>query len=144
MNEQSRGRVLSQEEEERDDRPLSTADVARATDTQPMRQPPREEEVVSPSMATQQEHVPLLPGEQTTEFRLRWDQIQTSFVDEPKQAVQQADSLVAELMQKLAKSFADERQNLENQWGRGDDVSTEDLRISLQRYRSFFSRLLSI
>jgi hypothetical protein len=68
---------------------------------------------------------------------------QTSFVDEPRRTVEEGDTLVAELMQRLANSFAEERQSLETQWDRGDDVSTEDLRVALQRYRSFFDRLLS-
>jgi hypothetical protein len=74
----------------------------------------------------------------------RWDRIQTGFVDEPRQAVEQADHLVAEVIKYLAESFAGERRNLEEQWSRGNDVSTEDLRVSLQRYRSFFDRLLSM
>jgi hypothetical protein len=74
----------------------------------------------------------------------RWDDIQAGFVDEPRQAVQEADSLVAETMQQLANTFARERNNLEQQWGRGGDVSTEDLRIAFRRYRSFFKRLLSV
>jgi hypothetical protein len=65
-------------------------------------------------------------------------------VDEPRRAVEQADSLVASAMKRLAEVFAEERFNLEHQWDRGDNVSTEDLRIALQRYRSFFQRLLSI
>jgi hypothetical protein len=65
------------------------------------------------------------------------------FVDEPRRAVEQADALVADLMQRLASVFSDERKSLEGQWDRGDDVSTEDLRVALQRYRSFFDRLLS-
>jgi hypothetical protein len=74
----------------------------------------------------------------------RWDEIQAGFVDEPRRAVQDADSLVAETMQQLANTFARERGNLEQQWGRGDNVSTEDLRIAFRRYRSFFKRLLSV
>lgn len=74
----------------------------------------------------------------------RWDDIQAGFVDEPRRAVQDADSLVAETMQQLANTFARERGNLEQQWGRGDNVSTEDLRIAFRRYRSFFKRLLSV
>ena len=66
------------------------------------------------------------------------------FVDEPRQAVQQADSLVAGAMKRLAEMFAAERAKLEGQWDRGDDVSTEDLRLALRRYRSFFGRLLSV
>ena len=74
----------------------------------------------------------------------RWDEIQTGFVDNPRQAVEQADHLVAETVKRLAQMFADERNKLEQQWSRGDHVSTEDLRVALQRYRSFFDRLLSI
>ena len=86
---------------------------------------------------------PLLGGEDADAFRTRWHSVQTAFVDEPRQAVEQADALVAELMQRLAQTFAEERESLEGQWSRGEDVSTEDLRVALQRYRSFFERLLS-
>jgi hypothetical protein len=86
---------------------------------------------------------PLLGDEDTTDFRNRWQGVQTGFVDEPRDSVQRADALVAELMQRLAATFRDERESLEAQWSRGDDVSTEDLRVALQRYRSFFERLLS-
>jgi hypothetical protein len=85
----------------------------------------------------------LLPREQNTEFQSRWEKIQTGFVDEPRKTVEQADELVAEVMKRLAEGFATERQRLEGQWGRGEDVSTEDLRVTLQRYRGFFQRLLS-
>ena len=85
----------------------------------------------------------LLPREQNAEFQTRWEKIQTGFVDEPRQTVEQADELVAEVMKRLAEGFATERERLEGQWGRGEDVSTEDLRIALQRYRGFFQRLLS-
>ena len=74
----------------------------------------------------------------------KWRDIQADFVDHPRQAMQDADALVAGLMQQLAKTFADERAQLEAQWSRGDDVSTEDLRVSLQRYRAFFERLLAV
>jgi hypothetical protein len=87
---------------------------------------------------------PLLEEEATVEVRSRWETIQGGFVDEPRRAVEEADTLVAELMQRLADSFAEERKGLEGQWDRGDEVSTEDLRIALQRYRSFFDRLLSV
>jgi hypothetical protein len=86
---------------------------------------------------------PLFAGEETERFRGRWTEIQAAFVDEPRRAVEDADALVAELMKRLAETFAQERSNLESQWDRGDDVSTEDLRLALQRYRSFFDRLLS-
>lgn len=86
---------------------------------------------------------PLLPGEEAESFRGRWTELQTRFVDEPKEAVQGADALVAELMKRLAESFAGERETLEQQWSGGGEASTEDLRVALQRYRSFFERLLS-
>ncbi len=86
---------------------------------------------------------PLLPADLTATFQDRWEEVQTRFVDEPRGAVEEADRLVANLMQKLAESFAQERERLEAQWGRGEDISTEDLRVSLQRYRSFFQRLLA-
>lgn len=75
-------------------------------------------------------------------LRSRWADAQAEFVDSPQQAVQDADALVAELMQQLAETFARERATLEQQWVRGEDVSTEDLRVALTRYRSFFERLL--
>jgi len=87
---------------------------------------------------------PLLPGDLVQELRGRWDQVQTGFVDEPRQAVQQADELVARAMKHIAETFASERQNLEGQWDRGDEVNTEDLRQALRKYRAFFQRLLSI
>lgn len=87
---------------------------------------------------------PLLPAEQSDRFEQRWNEIQASFVDEPRQAVEQADTLVAELMQELASGFSETRSRLEAQWdNEGDDASTEDLRVALTRYRSFFNRLLS-
>jgi len=87
---------------------------------------------------------PLLAGEVVNELRTRWTDIQAGFVDEPRRAVEQADALVAEAIKRLAETFANERNQLEGQWDRGGDVSTEDLRQALQRYRSFFSRLLSV
>jgi len=91
-----------------------------------------------------EERQPLFASNEAEGFRSRWTEIQTGFVDEPRSAVEYADGLVAEVMQELARSFARERQNLESQWDHGDSVSTEDLRLALQRYRSFFDRLLSM
>jgi hypothetical protein len=87
---------------------------------------------------------PLFLNNELEELRNRWNGVQTAFVDEPRRAVEQADGLVASAMKRLAEVFAEERSKLEHQWDRGDNVSTEDLRIALQRYRSFFHRLLSI
>jgi hypothetical protein len=87
---------------------------------------------------------PLFPQNELQDLRTNWDRIQVGFVDEPRRAVEQADSLVASTMKRLAEVFAQERSKLEQQWDRGDNVSTEDLRVALQRYRSFFHRLMAI
>ena len=87
---------------------------------------------------------PLFPNEELQGLRARWKEIQIAFVDEPRKAVEQADGLVASAMKRLAEVFAEERAGLERQWDRGDSVSTENLRVALQRYRAFFDRLLSV
>ena len=111
------------------DAPLSTADLAGRAGVE--------------TPAEQATSEPLLPAEDAEGLRGRWERIQAGFVDEPRRSVQAADQLVAELMQQLASSFSEARTGLESQWDRGDDVSTEDLRVTLQRYRSFFERLLA-
>jgi hypothetical protein len=78
------------------------------------------------------------------DFRSQWSTLQTGFVDEPRRTVEGADKLVAAVMQRLADGFANERSGLEKRWDSGDNVSTEDLRLALQRYRSFFDRLLKL
>jgi hypothetical protein len=89
-------------------------------------------------------HDALFPANDTESFRNRWNDIQVGFVDEPRQSVEKADQLVASVIQRLAQVFADERAKLESDWGKGGEVSTEDLRQALRRYRSFFDRLLSV
>ena len=86
---------------------------------------------------------PLLPRDESERLTERWEEIQTSFVDRPQEAVEEANALVSDLMQRITNSFSTERQRLEKQWSEGEDVSTEDLRVALQKYRSFFDRLLS-
>lgn len=86
----------------------------------------------------------LFPPQVAQEFRQRWDQVQIGFVDDPRRAVQQADELVAHVMKSLAATFADQRSRLEAGLGREGDPNTEDLRVALRGYRSFFQRLLSL
>ena len=93
--------------------------------------------------ASHDEDAALLPADEDAGFQRRWQTLQASFVDEPRSTVDRADELVAQVMQRVAEGFATEREHLERQWGRGEDVSTEDLRVALQRYRAFFRRLLS-
>jgi hypothetical protein len=102
------------------------------------------QEIRDSGAAVADQPTPLFQGTEVAEFRSRWSSVQTAFVDEPRRAVEDADNLVASLMKKLAEGFANERSRLEGQWDRGDNVSTEDLRLALQRYRSFFDRLLKV
>src|SRR5579864_2155197 len=115
---------------------MTTADLARAPDQAPAEENPTRNEQASAT--------PLLPEREVADLRTQWNEVQTGFVDEPRKAVEDADALVASAMQRLAEIFASERSQLEKQWDQGDNVSTEDLRVALQRYRSFFGRLLSI
>jgi len=82
--------------------------------------------------------------DEVNQLKPTWDAIQTRFIDEPRKSVEEADALVASTVQRLTDSFARERANLESRWSKGDNISTEDLRVALQRYRSFFDRLLTV
>jgi hypothetical protein len=159
MSEPSSGGVTTQGR-------LSTEDVARpgagseagtATDSQPDGRTDTEPDSrtdtepdsrtdTEPDSRTDMDASPasLLASERREQMIDRWQEIQTAFVDQPQQAVQDADGLVADLMQQLAEGFAAERRQLEAQWSRGDQISTEELRLNLRRYRSFFQRLLSV
>jgi hypothetical protein len=88
--------------------------------------------------------LPLFAPADAYDLRSRWEKIQIGFVDEPRKSVEQADELVADSIKRLATVFASERNKLEGEWGKTDNLSTEDLRLSLRRYRSFFDRLLSV
>ncbi len=119
------------------DESLTTKDLAQRSDE-------REESADEADRGQEgEQREPLMPEQQSESFVARWQEIQVSFVDEPRESVAKADTLVADLMQRLAASFSTERDHLEAQWDRGDDVSTEELRVALTRYRSFFDRLLS-
>ena len=84
----------------------------------------------------------LLNHQESEQFRASWNAIQGKFVDEPRSAVQQADTLVTEVIAKITEMFASEHSSLESQWNQGNEVSTEQLRQALQHYRSFFNRLV--
>jgi hypothetical protein len=134
--EQDKEKMTSIEQEERKqepaDRVTSTRELAKDLGRTPA------------SKADHSATTALFPENESKDFHKRWTDIQTAFVDEPRRAVERADELVAEVIKRLADSFAQERSRLEGQWGRGDNVSTEDLRVALQRYRAFFDRLLNI
>lgn len=106
------------------------------------------EETVSENQARmnapQEELVPLFEEEAAEKFRSHWLAIQTKFVDDPRDSVQQANDLVADVIENITRSFADRRDSLEKEWNAGGEISTEDLRQALKQYRSFFERLLSL
>jgi enoyl-CoA hydratase/carnithine racemase len=118
-----------------EERKLSTKEIATAMD---------QRAAVESRTAAPEGPSPLFAGEELNGYRARWSGIQTGFVDEPRKAVEEADALVAELMKRLADAFSSERERLESQWEKNEQVSTEDLRLAMRRYRSFFERLLSI
>jgi hypothetical protein len=121
------------------DEPVTTADLAGRSGA-------AEDEPISRDAAAEDDArlEPLLGGDEAGRFRTEWESIQVAFVDDPETSVQRADALVAELMQQLAATFAREREMLEGQWASGDAKGdTEELRVALQRYRSFFERLLT-
>jgi hypothetical protein len=86
----------------------------------------------------------LFGSDELQSFRSRWEEVQAGFVDEPRESVQRADQLVSDLMNKLTSGFDQTRSGLEEQWNKGEEASTEDLRVALTRYRAFFNRLLKI
>jgi|SRR5579862_4283354 len=125
---------------------LTTADIAHGeiVEEAERRSPTVDGAQMAKEPQKAQQFDPLFAAAEAQELRTRWDSIQTAFVDEPRKSVENADNLVAAAIKRLAEIFAEERSKLEAQWGRGDNVSTEDLRLALQRYRSFFTRLLSV
>jgi hypothetical protein len=119
--------------------------------------PPREQSTIPSEQSTTPTDAanPPEPAESSTEhelfaddhlagLRARWDNVQAGFVDDPRECVQKADSLVSDVVEQLTSSFTQARSRLEEQWARGEDASTEDLRVALKRYREFFQRLLAV
>lgn len=147
---------MSKEQEERS---LSTADLVAATEAPSRRSDERMEDRLSgePVPVSKGTDVDMAQGQTQGEplaalftpdvagdFQSRWDAVQIGFVDDPADAVRKADELVAQVMKSLAQSFANERERIESQLDPSDNESTENLRVALRRYRSFFQRLLSL
>ena len=103
-----------------------------------------EENRGSTSSTSEEDFAPLFENNEAEQFRTKWLEIQSRFVDDPSVAVKDADDLVADVIKNITRTFSDKRLGLENQWKRGDKVSTEDLRVAMKRYRSFFNRLLTL
>jgi hypothetical protein len=130
-----------------DDRPLSTADIARGVDhpVDELRQDDMQAKREPQRMGQAEPLAALFPPDVANGFRGRWDAIQIGFVDDPRAAVHNADELVAQVLKSLAGSFADQRSDIESRMGQDDGQSnTEEMRVALQRYRSFFQRLLTL
>jgi hypothetical protein len=131
-------------------RELSTADLPVSANTPP----PLAHEADRPVMAVSTDGVvkttsektlaPLFTQHATTDFRSRWDVIQRGFVDDPQEAVRAGDDLVAQVIKSLSESFSEQRAELEDEMNQTETSSTENRRLALRRYRSFFDRLLSI
>jgi hypothetical protein len=143
MNPDTAGTVTPDGESQRDEStsrtgPESAAEPSAAADLKPTdRQPP----TTGPAAASGDD--PLLSADARHELASRWTEIQADFVDHPQGSVQEADALVVDVMQRVTGSLSNHRERLEYQWRQGEDVSTEDLRVALTGYRTFFDRLLS-
>jgi hypothetical protein len=130
-------------------RPTTISNATTDADRDPNFPDLRKETIVLPAEtnaaanANADAHAPVFPENELNDLRARWDKAQGLFVDEPRKAVEEADALVAATVKRIAELFSDERAKLEKQWDRGGEVSTEDLRQGLRRYRGFFDRLLS-
>jgi hypothetical protein len=148
MSRQEPGRTIEESQTGKPaEQALTTADMAAATVTPAERTPVGEagySDNRQTAISYDKGFEPLFNETEADEFRSRWYNVQAGFVDEPRQSVADADELVASVMKRLAEVFATERENLEHEWDGGDNVSTEDLRVALRRYRSFFDRLLSV
>jgi hypothetical protein len=121
---------------------LSTADITEKTEED--RVESQGEVELTETQQAEAGFTLLLPNHEVDQFGSQWNAIQAEFVDNPNTSVEAADSLVAQVMKRLAEIFNEEREKLESQWQQGEEVSTENLRVALQRYRSFFNRLLSL
>ena len=133
-----------QDPQRRADAGEAQAREAQARDAQMRGQPSPDARPATPGGHEMEQLAALFPPHVAAEFRNHWDQVQIGFVDDPRRAVQQADELVAQVMKSLASSFAEQRSRLEAGLGKGDEANTENLRMALRGYRSFFQRLLSL
>lgn len=122
--------------------PLETVDATPDFEA-PVEQPVEAATAQAPAAAPDTDQVLFADGE-LTDMRSRWTEVQSAFVDDPRDCVQKADSLVADVVDRLTAGFSQARSGLEEQWSRGEEVSTEELRIALKRYREFFERLLAV
>ncbi|TLQ46608.1 hypothetical protein [Streptomyces marianii] len=120
----------------------TTAEPEPGADREPGAEPESEAPAATEGRPGPDRGTPLIAVEDAESYRDRWQQIQANFIDDPRDSVRAADSLVADVIQTLAATFADHKQDLESRWSRGEETETEDLRVALQHYRIFFNQLL--
>jgi hypothetical protein len=77
-------------------------------------------------------------------FRARWESIQVGFVDDPRTSVQSAAQLIGDAMKRLSEEVATERRKFETSSRRENGKATEEMRLLLRRYRSFFKHLMEM
>lgn len=141
---------LQQNDSPFDDAPRASGAPEQSTETTPptghpgMAQPSSEHDRPQTDSLDADTELSLFGETEMSGFRARWNDVQAGFVDDPKQCVQTADALVSEVVDQLTSGFSEARARMEAQWARGEDASTEDLRVALKRYREFFQRLLSV
>jgi len=138
--------TITAEDTRRAENRLSTADLAAAASGRQAPDASAAADGVQPQAGAEgsAELAQLFPEDLASGFRARWDEVQIGFVDDPGKAVREADELVAEVMKRLADSFATARSSVESEISQAGNASTESMRVALQRYRSFFQRLLSL
>jgi hypothetical protein len=124
--------------------PTDSGGQTEPTDSGGQTEPTDSENGLSSAQTESPTDKPLFADGTLSGLRSRWDDVQAAFVDDPKECVQKADALVAQVVEQLTTGFSQARSRLETQWARGEDASTEDLRVALKRYREFFQRLLSV
>lgn len=137
--------MMEDDRERRIKRDVADATVERTENEERLREEQiNENRPANPSRGEDQDLMPLFETSEAEEFRTQWLNIQGKFVDNPRESVREADELVAGVLKSVTMGFHDRRTSLEKQWNSGDNVSTEDLRLALKRYRSFFDRLLTL
>jgi hypothetical protein len=145
MNENRERQIDIKEETPRDEVELEERErIERNEQRTEERREARTTEPQTPANTMTDELEPLFEEEAARKFRSRWLAIHSKFVDDPRDSVKQADELVADIIKNVTMNFADRRIGLEKQWNSGENISTEDMRVTLKRYRSFFERLLTL
>jgi hypothetical protein len=129
-----------------DEPPIPMPEAPRMDNDRPAAAPSAEAPAAEPSSTNHESSADdvLFAGDNLADLRARWAGVQAAFVDDPKDCIQKADVLVSDLVEQLTAGFAETRSHLEEQWHRGEEASTEDLRLALMHYRGFFERLLAI